>query len=69
MTLIVDSADVIPGLLPDGTPMGKFVVDTANMGTLEWMMSPRQARSVASILEGYASAYLVPYKKRKRISR
>lgn len=63
--LIVETAQVLPGLLPDGTPMGKFCIETANLGNLEWTMSPRQALMVAGRLEEYASFYVGP-KVRKR---
>ncbi|MEB3023922.1 hypothetical protein [[Mycobacterium] crassicus] len=55
--LIVDAADVIPGLLPDGTPMGRFCIETANLGELHWMLSPRQALLVAARLEAFGVNY------------
>ena len=48
--LIIEHIEVIPGVLPDGTAVGKFVIETANLGILEWMLTPRQAMRVAAEL-------------------
>ena len=56
--IIVDTVRVIDGVLPDGTQMGKFLIESANMGDIEWMLTPRQAHHLADILAGYASNYL-----------
>jgi hypothetical protein len=52
--LVIEHVEVIPGALPDGTRMGKFLIETANLGNLEWMLTPRQALTVAMALEDYA---------------
>jgi hypothetical protein len=54
--LIVESAHVIPGELPDGTRVGMFLLETANYGNLEWMLTPRQAYTVAMRLADYAQS-------------
>jgi len=38
--------------------MGKFLIESANMGDIEWMLTPGQAHNLADILAGYASDYL-----------
>jgi hypothetical protein len=45
---------VIPGAAPDGTLIGMFLIETANIGDLQWMLSPRQAMKVAAALAEYA---------------
>lgn len=52
--LIIEDIEVAPGVLPDGTHMGKFTISTANLGDLEWMLTPRQAGMVAGVLDEYA---------------
>lgn len=54
--LIVESARVIPGELPDGTLVGMFLLEAANYGHLEWMLTPRQAYRVAMELVDYAQS-------------
>jgi hypothetical protein len=54
--LIVESARVIPGALPDGTRVGMFLLETANYGNLEWMLTPRQAMVVAMQLVDYGES-------------
>jgi hypothetical protein len=64
-SIIVDRAGVIPGVLPDGTPMGKFIIESTNLGDIEWMMSPRQAAFLAESLGEYAALYLTPKRRRR----
>jgi hypothetical protein len=52
--LIVEGVNVIPGAAPDGTLIGMFLIETANIGDLQWMLSPRQAMKVAAALAEYA---------------
>jgi hypothetical protein len=54
--LIIEQIEVIPGILPDGTHVGKFLIETANLGNLEWMLTPRQAYRVAMELVDYAQS-------------
>lgn len=54
--LIVDAIQVVPGALPDGTAMVRFRVETANLGTLDWFLSRRQAMTVAGELEEFGTA-------------
>ena len=54
--LTVKSARVSPGELPDGTLVGMFLLETANFGNLEWMLTPRQAYRVAMELVDYAQS-------------
>jgi hypothetical protein len=38
--LIIEQIEVVPGILPDGTHVGKFLIETANLGNLEWILTP-----------------------------
>lgn len=51
----MDSIDVVPGSLPDGTRLAMFKIATANLGELQWMLSQRQALTVASQLEAFGT--------------
>ena len=62
----MESAEVIPGVLPDGTPIGKFYLQTANLGDIEWFLSPRQAQMVADELGTYARLAVIPPRRRRR---
>jgi hypothetical protein len=62
--LSVRQIDLIPGILPNGTRAGKLVIDTTNLGELEWILTPRQALRMATELTEYAQAEHLKGKKR-----
>jgi hypothetical protein len=55
--MIVESVEVMPGMMPNGTAKCKVSLGTANAGMVEWLMSPRQAREFARNLNEYARTY------------
>ena len=62
--LSVRQIDVIPGILPNGSSAAKFLIETANLGSLEWMLTPRQALTIATELTEYAQSAHRKGKKR-----
>ena len=54
-TIIVDTVEMIPGKTPDGTLVGKFHIETSNLGNLDWYLTLRQALVVAQRLTEYAA--------------
>ena len=55
--MIVESVEVMPGTMPNGTANCKVSLGTANAGMVEWLMSPRQAREFARNLNKYTRTY------------